>query len=321
MTNLNTVSLVKCTDYSKEDIHNAIDKTFSFFGGIEDIVKKGEKVLLKPNFLRESCPEDCVITHPVVVETVAEMVLDAVAKPVIGDSPGFGSVRKVARRVGLDKVAERLGIDLIELDNSRNVSINCGGKEFSLTVSGRALDVDAIINIPKLKAHSQLLFTAGVKNLYGCVSGKQKAWRHFKSKNDLEWYADMLMANYQLVKPSFTIIDAVMAMEKTGPSGGQPKNVSLFIGGVDVIAIDRVVAEILSVSPEDVPILRAAKRLGIGEQDLSKIEIAGEDLQSVKMHDFILPELSPIGFDFIRVIKSLLRHLWLKTVGGTTPQA
>lgn len=321
MTNLNTVSLVKCTDYSKEDIRNAIDKTFSFFGGIEDIVKKGEKVLLKPNFLRESCPEDCVITHPVVVETVAEMVLDAGAKPVIGDSPGFGSVRKVARRVGLDKVVERLGIDLIELDNSRNVSINCGGKEFSLTVSGRALDVDAVINIPKLKAHSQLLFTAGVKNLYGCVSGKQKAWRHFKSKNDLEWYADMLMANYQLVKPSFTVIDAVMAMEKTGPIGGLPKNVSLFVGGVDVIAIDRVVAEILSVSPEDVPILRAAKRLGIGQQDLSKIEIAGEDLQSVKVHDFILPELSPIGFDFIRVIKSLLRHLWLKTVGGTKPQA
>lgn len=321
MTNLNTVSLVKCTDYSKEDIRNAIDKTFSFFGGIEDIVKKGEKVLLKPNFLRESCPEDCVITHPVVVETVAEMVLDAGAKPVIGDSPGFGSVRKVARRVGLDKVVERLGIDLIELDNSRNVSINCGGKEFSLTVSGRALDVDAVINIPKLKAHSQLLFTAGVKNLYGCVSGKQKAWRHFKSKNDLEWYADMLMANYQLVKPSFTVIDAVMAMEKTGPIGGLPKNVSLFVGGVDVIAIDRVVAEILSVSPEDVPILRAAKRLGIGQQDLLKIEIAGEDLQSVKVHDFILPELSPIGFDFIRVIKSLLRHLWLRTVGGTKPQA
>ena len=296
-----------------------IDKTFSFFGGIEDIVKKGEKVLLKPNFLRESCPEECVITHPVVVETVAEMVLDAGAKPVIGDSPGFGSVRKVARRVGLDKVVERLGIDLIELDNSRNVSINCGGKEFSLTVSGRALDVDAIINIPKLKAHGQLLFTAGVKNLYGCVSGKQKAWRHFKAKNDLEWYADMLIANYQLVKPSFTIIDAVMAMKKKGPIGGLPKNVSLFVGGVDVIAIDRVVAAILSVSPEDVPILRAANRLEIGEQDLSKIKIAGEDLQSVKVHDFILPELSPIGFDFIRVIKSLLKHLWLKTVGGTAP--
>jgi uncharacterized protein (DUF362 family) len=320
MKNLNRVSLVKCTNYSKEDIRNAINKTFSFFGGIETIVKKGSKVLLKPNFLKESDPEECTITHPTVIEIVAETVLEAGATPIIGDSPAFGSVAKVAKRIGLDKVAEKLGIDIIELDKPRKVSINCGGKEFSLTVSGRALDVDAIINLPKLKVHVQLLFTAGVKNMYGCVSGKQKAWRHFKSKNDLEWYTDMLIANYQLVKPSFTIVDGVMAMEKTGPSGGLPKAVSLIIGGIDGIAIDRAVAELLSVRPEDVPVLRAAKRLGIGEQDLSKIEIAGEDLYSVKVHDFIFPELSPIGFDFVRVIKSLIKHLWFKTVGKAEPQ-
>ncbi len=314
MTNSNKVSLVKCTNYSKDDIRGAIDRTFAFFGGIENIVKKGSKVLLKPNFLKESSPRKCVITHPVVIEVVAEMVLEAGATPIIGDSPAFGSVAKVARRIGLDRVAEKLGIDIIELDKPRKVSINCGGKEFSLTVSSRALDIDAIINIPKLKVHAQVLFTAGVKNLYGCVSGKQKAWRHFKAKNDLEWYADMLIANYQLVKPIFTIVDGVMAMEERGPTGGRPKDVSLLIGGIDVIAVDRVITEVLSVNPEDVPILRAAKRLGIGVQDLSKIEIAGEDMPSVIVHDFIFPEQSTIGFDFIRVVKSLIRHLWLKKV-------
>ena len=315
MTNLNKVSVVKCTDYSKEDVRSAVDKTFSFFGGIENVIKKGSKVLLKPNFLKESSPRKCIVTHPAVIEAVAEKVLEAGAIPIIGDSPAFGSVAKIASRIGLDKFAEKHGIDIIELDKPRKVSINCGGKDFSLTVSGKALDVDAIINLPKLKVHVQVLFTAGVKNLYGCVSGKQKAWRHLKSKNDLEWYADMLIANYQLVKPVFTIVDAVTAMEEKGPTGGRPKDVSLLVGGIDVIAVDRVVAELLSVSPEDVPILRAAKRLGIGEQDLSKIEIAGEDLPSVKVHDFIFPELSPIGFDFIRVVKSLIKHLWFKFIG------
>ena len=320
MTNLNKVSVVKCTDYSKEDIRSAVDKTFSYFGGIENVIKKGSKVLLKPNFLKESSPRKCIVTHPAVIEAVAEAVLEAGATPIIGDSPAFGSVAKVAKRIGLDKFAEKHGIDIIELDKPRKVSINCGGKDFSLTVSGRALDVDAIINLPKLKVHVQVLFTAGVKNLYGCVSGKQKAWRHLKSKNDLEWYADMLIANYQLVKPVFTIVDAVTAMEEKGPTGGKPKDVSLLVGGIDVIAVDRVVTELLSVRPDDVPILRAAKRLGVGEQDLSKIEIAGEELTSVKVHDFIFPELLPIGFDFIRVVKSLIRHLWLKNVGKTGPQ-
>lgn len=320
MTNLSKVSLVKCTNYSKEDVRNAVDETFSFFGGIESIVKKGSKVLLKPNFLKESNPEECIITHPSVITTVAEKVLAAGAKPIIGDSPAFGSIKKVARRIELDRFAEEIGIDIIELDKPRKVSVNCGGKKFSLTVSGRALDVDSIINLPKLKAHVQLLFTAGVKNLYGCVSGKRKAWRHFKAKNNLDWYTDMLIANYQIVKPSFTIVDGVMAMEKTGPTGGLPKAVSLIVGGADVIAIDRVVAELLSVSPENVPILRAAKRLRVGEQDLSKIEVAGEELSSVKPHDFILPKLSPIGFDIIRVIKSVIKHLWLKSIGRPEPQ-
>jgi len=315
MTNLNKVSVVKCTDYSKEDIRSAVDKTFSFFGGIENVIKKESKVLLKPNFLKESSPRKCIVTHPAVIEAVAEAVLEAGAIPIIGDSPAFGSVAKIASRLGLDKFAEKNGIDIIELDKPRKVSIDCGGKDFFLSVSGQALDVDAIINLPKLKVHVQVLFTAGVKNLYGCVSGKQKAWRHLQSNNNLEWYTEMLIANYQLVKPVFTIVDAVTAMEEKGPTGGKPKDVSLLVGGIDVIAVDRVVTELLSVCPDDVPILRAAKRLGIGEQDLSKIEIAGEELPSVKVHDFIFPELSPIGFDFIRVVKSLIRHLWLKNVG------
>jgi len=315
MSNINKVSLVKCTSYSQDEVSDAINKTFSFFGRIENIIQKGSRVLLKPNFLKESSPRKCVITHPIVVETVARKVIEAGATPVIGDSPAFGSMKKITRRVGLDKVAEEMGIDIIELDKPRKVSVNCGGKEFSLTVSGRALDVDAIINLPKLKVHVQLLFTAGVKNLYGCVSGKRKVWRHFKAKNNLDWYADMLIANYQLVKPSFTVVDGIMAMEKKGPSGGLPKDVSLVVGGIDGIAIDRVVAELISVNPENVPVLRAAKRLQVGEQDLSKIEISGEELSSVKPHNFILPELSPIGFDIFRVIKSVIKHLWLKSVG------
>ncbi len=309
------VSLVKCTTYSQHEVSKAIDKTFSYFDGIESFVKKGEKVLLKPNFLRESSPRKCVITHPIVIETVARKVLEAGGVPIIGDSPAFGSIKKIASYIGLDKVARDLGIDIIELDRPRKVSLTCGGKKFSLTVSGKALDVDTIINLPKLKAHVQQLYTAGIKNMYGCVSGKRKVWRHFMAKNDLEWYSDMLIANYQLVKPSFTILDSIQAMEEKGPTGGLPKDVSLIVGGIDGIALDRVVAELLFVNPQEVPVLRAAERLNIGVQDLSHIKIVGEELSSVKVEDFVLPELKPIGFDILRVLKSIMKHQWLKLVG------
>ena len=152
--------------------------------------------------------------------------------------------------------------------------------------------------------------------MYGCVSGKIKALRHFKSNNNLDWYTEMLLANYQAVKPVFTLVDAVVSMEKRGPTGDTERT-SLILGGIDCIAIDRIIADIINVHPSHVPILRTAKAHGIGEQDTARIEIVGNSVSSVKMSDFVLPNLSPIGFSARQVIKSLVKHLWLKSFGKT----
>jgi len=40
------------------------------------------------------------------------------------------------------------------------------------------MEADVVINLPKLKSHMQLTLTMGVKNLFGCVPGKMKAWWH-----------------------------------------------------------------------------------------------------------------------------------------------
>lgn len=310
------VSIVFCANYNIADVDSAIDKTFKYFGGIENVIKRGAKVLLKPNLLRKSLPEDCTITHPVVIETVAKKVLEIGATPIIGDSPAFGAVSKIARCMGLDRFARRHNIKIIELDTPCRVETNCGSRVFSLPLSSKVLDVDAIINIPKLKAHAQLLFTAAVKNMYGCVSGKRKAWYHFISNNDITWYTEMLLANYQAVRPVFTIVDAIMAMEKRGPSGGVPRQVSLIIGGIDCVAIDRVIAEIINVSPSISPLLKTAKMHNIGGYDLDTIEILGEPLAYVKIPDYDLPRLLPIGFKFSQVVKSLIKHLWLRGLAG-----
>lgn len=312
------VSIVRCESYDKGLIGSAVDNAFDHFGGIEKFIKKGAKILLKPNLLKGCDPASCTITHPSVIEVITEKVLELGAIPIIGDSPAFGSVLKIAKRAGFDKFAEKHGVEIIELDRPQKINARCGEKPFSLTISGRALDVDAIINIPKLKAHVQFAFTGAVKNMYGCVSGKRKAWRHLKSNNNIRWYTEMLLANYYAVKPVFTIMDAVMAMEKRGPSGGVPRKVSLIISGIDSVAIDRVIAEIVNIQPSLIPILCAAEANNVGEQDMDNIEILGEVLDSVKIPDFDLPGLMPVGFSPVQVVKSLVRHLWLKKFGKVT---
>ena len=313
-----TVSIVKCIDYDKERVRNAIDQSFEYFGGIENVIKSGTKVLLKPNFIRRSPPETCTVTHPIVIETVAEKLLEIGAVPIIGDSPAFGSVARIAERIGIDRFARQHNIDIIELDEPRDVNIRCGDNEFPLTISGKALDVDAIINLPKLKAHVQFLYTAAVKNMYGCVSGKRKAWRHFKSNSDMVWYTEMLLANYLRVKPVFTIVDAVMAMERKGPSGGDPKAVSLIFGGIDCVAIDRVIADVINAAPSRTPLLKTAAKHKIGEQRIEKINIVGETVDAVKIFDFVLPRLIPVGFNIRQIVKSVVKHYWHKKFSKAT---
>ncbi len=313
-----TVSIVKCFDYDKKNVRKAIDQSFGYFGGIEKVIKSDTKVLLKPNFIKRSTPEKCTVTHPIVIETVAEKLLEIGAVPIIGDSPAFGSVARIAECIGIDRFARQHNIDIIELDEPRKVNIRCREKEFPLTISGKALDVDAIINLPKLKAHVQFLYTAAVKNMYGCVSGKRKAWRHFRSNSDMVWYTEMLLANYLKVKPVFTIVDAVMAMERKGPSGGDPKAVSLILGGIDCVAIDRVIAEVLNTDPSSSPILKTAIKHDIGEHMIEKINIAGEPVDTVKIFDFVLPRLIPVGFNIRQIVKSVFKHLWLKKFSRAT---
>ena len=306
------VSIVKCTDYSELKINSAIDKTFELFGGIQNVIKNRARVLIKPNFLQKSLPEKCIVTHPSVIKSIARKLLEVDAIPVIGDSPAFGSVHSIIKCIGLDEFVKENNISVIELDDPRKVEMRYGMKLFPFTVSGKALDIDAIINVPKLKAHVQLLFTGAIKNMYGCVSGKRKVWRHFKSKGDLGWFSDMLLANYLTLRPVFTVVDAVVAMEKQGPTNGTPRDVSLIIGGIDCVAIDRIIAEIVNVDSKHVPVLRRAKEHNVGEQELDKIEILGEQLSTVKLSNYELPELISIEFNILRIAKSVIKNLLIK---------
>ncbi|MGR3320048.1 MAG: hypothetical protein ACUZ8O_16390, partial [Candidatus Anammoxibacter sp.] len=83
-------------------------------------------------------------------------------------------------------------------------------------------------------------------------------------------------------------------------------------------AIDRVLAEIINVDPSNVPILKTANTHNIGEQDLGRITIAGEPINSVKVFDYKLPKLQPIGFSGVQITKSVVKHLWMKNFSKST---
>ena len=82
------VYIVRCDDY--QEIQNQITNLIALMGGMKRFAKQGEKIVLKPNLLRNAGPETAVCTHPSLVAAVAGLAKAQGALPIIADSPGGG---------------------------------------------------------------------------------------------------------------------------------------------------------------------------------------------------------------------------------------
>lgn len=104
-----SVSIAKIAHYEEEGVLSALRECLAPLGGMEAFVKKGQRVLLKPNLLGAFPPERAVTTHPAVVRAAAILALEQGASVLAGDSPGFGDVSGVMRRCGITQVLQPLG--------------------------------------------------------------------------------------------------------------------------------------------------------------------------------------------------------------------
>src|SRR5271169_1229053 len=97
---ISDVSLVRCTEYKREATMIAIRRAVDIVGGMKTFVKNGDRVLIKPNLLKAKSPECAVTTHPEVVRAVIRLVRECGGRPMVGDSPGMGDLKKVAEKAG-----------------------------------------------------------------------------------------------------------------------------------------------------------------------------------------------------------------------------
>ena len=307
------VSLLHTSSYEITSLMQSLEAVLAPLGGMSSIVKKGDRVLLKPNLLTGSRPTKECTTRPELVYCVAKMVFDAGGKPFLGDSPAFGSAKGIAKANGLLPLAEELGLPIVEFHGKRYETEGEGELQ-NLRLSKEAMDADVVINLPKVKSHMQLTLTLGVKNLFGCVPGKMKAWWHMEAGKDVERFAQMLIETARTINPELTILDGIIGHEGNGPSAGEPKELGVLAAACDVFALDRVMVEILGVKPLDVPTVAAAIKSGLCS-DLGAIEIVGDPIATLQSRDWKLPAtMMPIDFGMPRVLKSTFKHLYIKFI-------
>src|SRR4030042_923220 len=283
--NRSKVALVRCETYDDEAVCAAVEKGLELIGGVSNLVKPGERMVMKPNVLYGTNPEKGVSTHPSVFRAVGIMLKKAGARVSYGDSPSFGSSRMHMGRAGLKQVADELGIERADFDKGRTVSHKDALLIKSFVVANGVLDADGLVNLPKLKTHPLVRFTGAVKNQFGCVPGLLQSQYHVKLVDPYD-FAAMLVDLNALTRTRFCVMDGIVAMEGNGPRSGKLTKLNVLLFSSDQVAMDATACRIINLDPEVVPTATLGEKAGLGTCHSDNIELVGESIDSFVDSDF-----------------------------------
>lgn len=239
-------------------------------GGMNNFVKKGDVVVVKPNIGWDRKPEFAANTHPLVVKAIVEDCLRAGAKKVKVFDRTCNDPRRSYDNSGITDVLKGMSkVELKHIDYDRFKRIALNGvflKEWELY--DEALNADVYINVPIAKHHGLTGLTLSIKNIMGIMGGN-RGYIHRNIENAL---ADI----HTVFKTHLNIIDATRILIDNGPQGGNLKDVKVLhkvIASTDKVALDAYATTLFGLKPEDIAISKIAYQRGLGEINLNKIKV------------------------------------------------
>jgi len=277
--------IVRQATYEEDALRSKVFELMENMGGRE--IVRNSRVLIRPNLLSPAKPEHAVLTHPAIVRFVAEYVLERGARPLVADSPSIGGFDTILRMSGIRDALSGLDVECRPFADSVLVDV---GKPFgAIEIAEEALRADVIVNLPKLKTHSQMLLTLAVKNLFGCIVGYRKPEWHMRAGSDRQAFASLLVRIGRTLRPAFNLLDGILALEGEGPGrGGSPKPLGVLMAGRDPFAVDYAVCRMVGLDPRELPILKASADMG------SPVEAPEIDGSLPEIRGFRLPLLTPL---------------------------
>ena len=307
-----SAALLRCSNYQIREITAGIDKLSTAVGFK---VSRGTRVLLKPNLLSSKSREHLACTHPTFVAAAAEWFVGQGAKVVIGDSPALGTAKGVMREIGIEKAVSGLPVKLINFDQTTQVKLS--GK-LTVNLAHAALECDMLINLPRIKAHSQLYMTLAVKNYFGTVAGFQKPWWHLRYGHHAEQFASHLVELLEVLPAGITLLDGIVAMQGSGPVSGRPYSLGLIAGAVNPVALDTAIFQVLGLDPAKSVLCQECTRRGLVGADPRQLDYPLVKPEELRVRDFKAPTiLKPISFNPLRMLISGCRRYMARVKEST----
>jgi len=251
---------------SNEDHAIALNSALDAIGGIKRFVKKGEKVLLKPNVAFERIPEQGVNTNPILVGEMVRQCKIAGASDIMVTDYGTQNPRKTFARSGIKSAVEQYGGRILYLDEGDFLEADLKGKFINKwPVLKHIFEVDRLINMPIAKHHGMVFGTASMKNFFGVIGGK---------RDDLHEQIDQAIVDLAaFFRPTLTVIDATRVLIRNGPAGGSINDVKIcnsVICATDQVAADSRACEFLGKTGREIGHVVLAAEQGLGEIDYHK---------------------------------------------------
>lgn len=256
-----------------QDIPLLVRETISALGGIQNFVKPGEVVVVKPNIGWDRTVELAANTHPGVVKTLVQLCLEAGAKQVRIFDRTCNDERRCYTQSGIRSAlesirSERVSLEYMDRRAYKELTIKGGQAfdrwEFYMPV----IEADRLINVPIAKHHSISQLTLGMKNLMGVIGGNRGRLHH----NIAESLSDIA----SVIHSDLTVVDATRILTANGPQGGRLQDVralDTLIASPDIVAADAYATTLFGLNPEQVPTVVAAARRGLGVMDLKQVRM------------------------------------------------
>ena len=286
------VFLQPCLSYDKELILERVREIFEKHGGIERFASPGRNVVIKPNLVAKKKPEAAATTHPSLVWAVAKLCVEQGATVTIAESPGStydpATLKSLYHICGIAQAAEEAGA-ILNYDTSVSHVENSDDAIYlkHLDLISPVVQADTVISLSKLKTHGMMVYTGAVKNTFGCIAGMEKAEYHFKM-SDYDEFANCIIDIHLASKVSLNIIDAVVGMERDGPTAGDPRQVGLLISSPNAFHADLAAVGVIDLAPLRVPVLKNAIARGLCPASYTELELTGAAVASVAVPDFIV---------------------------------
>ncbi|MBR4402494.1 MAG: DUF362 domain-containing protein [Flavobacteriales bacterium] len=253
-----------------------LNKALEALGGIEKYIKKGQKVVIKPNIAWDKTPEEAANTNPSLVAEVVKKCLAAGASQVVVFDHTCDNWKATYVRSGIEEAARKAGAKVVAADLEsyyEEVTLPSAVKLKKTKIHKELIACDVWINMPILKNHGGAKMSVSMKNYMGIVYDRE----YFHSNDLQQCIADVCTWEK---RPVLNIVDAYRIMFQNGPRGksaGDTALVKSLIISPDIVAADTAAIslfnQVKTMSIDQVGHIGKGEALGVGTTDLKKLDV------------------------------------------------